>query len=141
MVVGYDGLPPARHALDQAVDLLGDREGALEVVYVAHVPMGVSLSSEGLAEIQQGLNDQAQALAEEVREQLAGQNHPWHFQRKDGAVAAELRAVADDVQRRYGDTAEVIIVMGGSTHRYHHLAGSVGSTVVRSHAFPALVVP
>jgi hypothetical protein len=28
MVVGYDGSPPAHHALNQAVDLLRDRKGA-----------------------------------------------------------------------------------------------------------------
>lgn len=140
-VVGYDGTPPARHALDQAVDLLRYREGALEVVYVAHVPLDVAYAPELLPEVKQGLDDQARALAEEVRHRLAGENHPWHFHRRDGAVPAELEAVADDVQRRYGDTAEIVIVMGASAHHHHHLPGSVGSRVVRSQTFPALVVP
>jgi nucleotide-binding universal stress UspA family protein len=140
-VVGYDGSAPARHALDQAVDLLGDREGALEVVYVAHVPASVVCAPELLPEVKRGLDEQARALAEEVRDRLAADDHPWHFQRRDGAVAAELEAVADDVQRRNGGAAEIAIVMGASAHRYHHLAGSVGSSVVRSQTFPALVVP
>ena len=112
MVVGYDGSPPARHALDQAVDLLRYREGALEVVFVAHLPVGATLSAAALAEVRQGLDEQARALAEEVRDRLAGQDHSWHFQRRDGAVAAELKAVAADVHRRYGETVEIVIVVG-----------------------------
>jgi nucleotide-binding universal stress UspA family protein len=141
MVVGYDGSPPARHALDQAADLLRDRKGALEVVFVAHLPVGAALSAAAFAEVREGLDQQAQALAEEVGDQLAGQDHPWHFQRRDGAVAVELKAVAGDTQRRYGDAAEIVIVVGGAGHWYHHVAGSVGSSVIRADIFPALVVP
>ena len=141
MVVGYDGSPTARHALDQAVDLLRYRQGALEVVFVAHVPVGATLSTAAFVEVREGLDEQARALAEEVRNRLAGQDHPWHFQRRDGAVAAELKAVAADVHRRYGETIEIVIVVGDSVHRYHHVAGSVGSGVVRGASFPALVVP
>jgi nucleotide-binding universal stress UspA family protein len=141
MVVGYDGSQPARRALDQAADLLRYREGALEVVYVAHLTVGATLSPEAIAEVRQAQDEQARALAEEVRDRLAGQDQPWHFQRRDGAVAAELKDVADDVHRQYGDTAEIVIVLGGSTHWYHHVAGSVASSVVRSDIFPTLVVP
>ena len=141
MVVGYDGSQPARHALDQAADLLWHREGAPEVVYVAHLPLGATLSPAAIAEVRQAQDEQARALAEEVRDRLAGQDHAWHFQGRNGAVAVELKAVAADVHAQYGDTVEVVIVVGGSAHRYHHVAGSVGSSVVRSDAFPALVVP
>ena len=113
MVVGYDGAPPARHALDQAVDLLRDRKGALEVVYVADLPVGVGMgrpaSPEAFAEFRRGLDEQARALAEEIRDRLVG--------------------------------TEVVIVMGASAHHHHALPGSVGSSVVRSRTFPALVVP
>jgi nucleotide-binding universal stress UspA family protein len=141
MVVGYDGSPPARHALDQAVDVLRNRGGALEVVFVAHLPVGATLSTAAFAEVRQGLDEQARALAEEVRDRLAGQDHPWHFQRRDGAVAAELKAVAAEVHRRYAETVDIFIVVGDSAHRYHHVAGSVGSSVVRGATFPVLVVP
>jgi nucleotide-binding universal stress UspA family protein len=141
MVVGYDGSPPARHALDQAADLLDHREGVLEVVFVARPPVGATLSAEAFAPVREGLDDQARALAEEVRDRLRGLDCPWNFQRRDGAVAAELKAVAADIRRRYGETVEIVIVVGGSTHRCHRIAGSVGSSVVRADAFPALVVP
>jgi nucleotide-binding universal stress UspA family protein len=141
MVVGYDGSAPARHALDRAADLLRSRTGALEVVFVARLPVGATMSAAAFAEIRAGLDEQARALAAEVDDRLAGQDHPWHFQRRDGGVAAELKAVAADLRRRYGDTAEIVIVVGGPAHRYHHVAGSVAASVVRADAFPALVVP
>jgi len=141
VVVGYDGSEPARHALDQAADLLRDREGTLDVVYVAHLPAGAAQSGEGVGEILRAQDEQAALLAEEVRHRLVGDDHPWRFQRRDGRVGAELMAVAADLQARFGNTAEVVIVVGGSAHRYHQLAGSVGASVVRSDRFPVMVVP
>ena len=141
VVVGYDGSEPARHALDLAADLLRDREGTLEVVYVTHLTAGAALSGEGVTEILRAQDELAALLAEEVRHRLVGEDHPWQFQRRDGRVGAELMAVATDLHGRYGDTAEVVIVVGGSAQRYHRLAGSVGSSVVRSDRFPVMVVP
>jgi nucleotide-binding universal stress UspA family protein len=100
LVVGYDGSQPARHALDRATKLLLSREGALEVVYVAQVPRGAALSADALAEIAQTLDQHSAALAKEVRGRLLGQEHPWHFQRRDGAVPTELLAVATDLDHR-----------------------------------------
>jgi hypothetical protein len=89
------------------------RESALEVVYDAQVPRGAALSADALAEIAQKRDQQSAALAKEVRRRLLGQEHPWHFQRRDGAVPTELLGVATDLHHRYGDTAEIIIVVGG----------------------------
>jgi Universal stress protein family len=141
MVVGYDGSLPAQRALDQAANALQDRNGALEVVFVAHLPVGATFSAAAVAEVRQGLDEEARTLAEEVRGRLAGQDCSWHFQRRDGAVAAGLKAVAAELQSRYGDTAEIVMVVGGSAHWYHHVAGSVALDVVRADTFPALVVP
>ena len=141
LVVGYDGSLPARHALDRAVELLGDRDGVLEVVYVAHRPVFSDLVPEALAAVLQGLDEQTRTLSEDVRARLRGQHQPWHFHRRYGAVSAELTAVAEVLRRRYGDAVEVAIVVGGSAHRYHHLVGSVASSVVRSDQFPVTVVP
>lgn len=141
MVVGYDGSDPARHALEEAEDLLSTREGSLEVVFVAHMPAGAALSGTAVPQVLQGLDEEEKNLAEEVRGRLVEQDHPWHFQRRDGSVPAELMAVASDLQREYGDTGEVVIVVGGSAHRVHHVAGGVGSSVARSDRVPVLVVP
>jgi nucleotide-binding universal stress UspA family protein len=141
LVVGYDGSMPARHALNEAADLLRDRQGALEIVYVAHPPMATEIVPEAMAAAMQGLDVQAGALREEVEDRLRGERHRWHFHRRVGSIPAELMAVANVLQRRYGAEAEVAIVVGGSAHRYHHLAGSVGASVARADRFPVLVVP
>ena len=56
-------------------------------------------------------------------------------------MATELKAVAAELHRRYGETARVVIVVGSSAHWYHHIAGSVALGIVRADTFPALVVP
>jgi nucleotide-binding universal stress UspA family protein len=141
VVVGFDGTPPARRALDQAAELLRGRDGALEVVYVSRLPGSAALSGVGVAEIVQGYDDQAVALAEEVRARLARLDHPWHFQHREGTVPAELVAVATDIHREYGDAATVVIVVGGSAHRFHRLVGSVGAGLIHQDRAPVIVVP
>ena len=146
VVVGYDGTAPASRALDQAAELLKNRDGELEVVYVAHLPASATLPSEPLSaqaaeEVERGFDEEATALAGEVRRRLSREDHPWHFQRRDGGVSVELMKVADDLHRRYGDEADIVIVVGGSAQWYHHLAGAVGSSVARSDRFRVMVVP
>jgi nucleotide-binding universal stress UspA family protein len=141
VVAGYDGSAPAGHALDHAADLLQGRDGSIEVVFVSHLPASAAGWGAAFAEITQGLDDQAETLAEEVRARLVGEDHPWHFQHRAGAVATELLAVAAEVHRQYGDSAEVVIAVGGPSHRYHHLVGSVGVSLVHTDRFPVVVVP
>ena len=141
VVAGYDGSAPAGHALDHAADLLQGRDGSIEVVFVSHMPASAALWGPAFAEITQALDSQAEALAGEVRARLAGEDHPWHFQHRAGAVATELLAVAAEVNRQYGDSADVIIAVGGPSHRYHHLVGSVGVSLVHTNRFPVVVVP
>jgi nucleotide-binding universal stress UspA family protein len=141
VVVGYDHTPAARRALDQAVNLLSDRPGTIEVVFVAQVPVGAGLSREGLAAVEQALNEQTRALAADVRERLLGEHYPWHFQRRSGGVAEELIAAAQEVRDCHRDSASVGIVVGGPTHRHHHSKGSVAASLIRTNRFPVLVIP
>ena len=141
MVVGYDGTEPSRRALEEAEDLLRNREGSLELVFVAHVSSSAALAAGAVPGILEGLDEEEKSLAEEVRSRLMEQDHPWHFQRRGGSVPAELMAVASDLQEQYGDAAEILVVVGGSAHRVHHVAGGVGSSVARSDRVPVLVVP
>jgi nucleotide-binding universal stress UspA family protein len=110
VVVGYDGSPSARCALDQAEALLRNREGALEVVYVAPMLLSACVPPEALAELTQAFDGQESALAAEVHGRLRQQAHAWHFQRRDGTVSTELRAVAADLNRQYGESAEIVIL-------------------------------
>ena len=113
VVVGFDGSPPARRALDRAAHLLQHRDDFLEVVYVTHLPTGAVLAPEALGEIQRGFDDQAGELAQEVRHHLLGRVGLWHFQCRDGVVPAQLMAVAGDLRDRYGDHADIVIVLAG----------------------------
>jgi nucleotide-binding universal stress UspA family protein len=141
VVAGYDGSAPAGHALDHAADLLRGRDGSIEVVFVSHMPASAALWGSAFAEITRELDTQAETLAEEVRVRLVGEDHPWHFQHRPGAVVTELLAVAAEVNHQYGDSADVIIAVGGPSHRYHHLVGSVGVSLAHADRFPVVVVP
>ena len=141
LVVGFDGTVPAQRALDRAARLLNHRDGALEVVYVAHVPAGAALSADAMVEVENGLDDQEARLAGEVRSRLAASEPRWHFQRRDGAVADELIAVADELHRQRGAKARIAVVVGGSAHKSHRFVGSVSMNLERVERFPVLVVP
>lgn len=65
----------------------------------------------------------------------------WHFQRRDGAIADNLLAVADDLRCSRGPDAEVFIVVGRSEHGYHHVLGSVPAALERHVHYPVLVIP
>jgi nucleotide-binding universal stress UspA family protein len=141
LVVGYDGSAPAQRALDKAAELLEWREGWLEVVFVAHTPATAPFAPQAMAQLIQGFDEESTSLEKEVGARLIQQPRPWHFQRRDGAVSAQLLAAAQELQDRYGDFTDIAIVVGGPAHRYHHLAGSVSSSLARSDRFPLMVVP
>ncbi len=141
LVVGFDGSAPAQRALDSAARLLHGRDGALEIVYVAHVPAGAALSGDAMVEVENSFEDLEDHLAGEVRSRLGATEPRWHFQRRDGAVAHELAAVADELARRYGPEARIGVIVGGSAHRYHRFMGSVSMNLERADRFPVMVVP
>ena len=140
VVAGYDGSAPAGHALDHAADLLQGRDGSIEVVFVSHLPTSAALWGLAFAEMMQALDNQAETLADQVRARLVGDDYPRQFQHRAGTVATELLAVAVELYGQYGDSADVIIVVGGPAHRYHHLVGSVGVSLVHTDRFPVMVV-
>lgn len=78
MLPGRPVAPEADRSCDQAVNLLSDRPGTIEVVFVAHVLVGAALSREGPGSVEQALKEETKALAGEVREQVLGEHHPWH---------------------------------------------------------------
>lgn len=141
LVVGYDGSEPARHALERAISILHERRGSLEVVFVAPPPVTASVSAQPVGEVQQGFDQQAATLAHNVREMLLGSHIVWHFQRRDGIVEEELIAAADEQTRAQDYHSDVTIVVGGSSHWHHRLAGSVAPGISRQDRFPLLVQP
>lgn len=142
-VVGFDRSESARRALDGAARLLSGHDGQLEVVYVAHLPGLATLSAEAATNpaIVCGFDDLEHQLSEEVRDRLGATEARWHFQRRDGGVAQELIAVADELRRENGPDARIVLVVGGSSHEHHRVVGSVSSKLVRNHRFPVVVIP
>ena len=148
-VVGFDGSAPALRALDAAARLLNDRPGGMEIVYVPHVSALITAGDVGgraLADVLRSFDDATRDLSEEVRAHLqathlrAAAQH-WHFQRRDGAIAGQLIAVADDLARQHGPDASVAIVVGRSEHGYHHVLGSVPQALERHNHYPVIVIP
>jgi nucleotide-binding universal stress UspA family protein len=147
-VVGFDGSASALRALDAAARLLNDRPGGMEIVYVAHLSALITAGDVGgraSAEVLQGFDDATRELSDEVRAHLQaahlrGAAQHWHFQRRDGAIADQLIAAADDLRRRHGPGASMVIVVGRSEHGYHHVLGSVPQALERHAHYPVLVV-
>ncbi len=147
-VVGFDGSASSLRALDAAAQMLNDRPGGMQVVYVAHRPAmaAADLDGEAAAGIRQSFDDTARELAGTVRahlqsSHLRGAAQRWHFQRQDGAIADTLIAVADDLRRQHGPDAEVVLVVGRSEHGYHHIVGSVPSALERHGHYPVIIIP
>ena len=120
----------------------------MEIVYVAHpsaLLAGGDVGGRASAEVLQSFDDAARDLAGEVRARLQashlrGAAQHWHFQRRDGAIAGQLIAVADDLRRRHGSGASVVIVVGRSEHRYHHVLGSVPQSLERHAHYPVITI-
>ena len=72
---------------------------------------------------------------------LRGAAQCWHFQRRNGAIADNLIAVADELRRQHGPDAAVVLIVGRSEHGYHHVLGSVPSALERHVHYPVIVIP
>ena len=140
-VVGYDGSESSLVALTAVARLFSGRIAYLEVVYVAHVSTGASMSSEGVFWVREGFDQIARELTDGVRSALGDQLPTWHFQRRDGSVGEELVAAAHELRQKQGEDASIMIVVGSPEHLIHHFAGSVAATLLHRSAFPVLVVP
>jgi nucleotide-binding universal stress UspA family protein len=133
-VVGFDGSEPSKRALQTARRLLLGRQGRIEVVWVAHLSSAASLSADAVVEVERGFDDIERFLSRDVRT-LMGSEQRWGFERHDGMVAQDLVDVAMH-QVGHEDGAEVVLVVGASSHRYHQVMGSVPTALVRHAKVP-----
>ena len=140
LVVGYDGSPPARRALDTAVNLLQGRTGRIEVVYVAHMPSTAALSAGAVGELEIGFDDIEQELRTMAGEQLRGLEQSWGFERRQGRIAEELIAAAKDISAAHPH-ATVVIVVGSSSLVTRRVVGSVAVSLARHSPMPLVVAP
>jgi nucleotide-binding universal stress UspA family protein len=139
-VVGYDGSPPASRALNAAVNLLQGRNGRIEVVYVAHIPSMAALSPGAVSELETDFDDVEQELRTMAAEQLRGREQSWGFERRQGQIAEELIAAANDLGAAHPN-ATVVIVVGSSSLVAHRVVGSVAVSLARHSPVPLVVVP
>ncbi len=140
LVVGYDGSPPASRALDAAVNLLRGRTGRIDVVYVAHMLSMASLSADAVTELEEDFDDVEQELRTLVGERLRGHEVSWGFERRQGLIAEDLIAAANDLRAAHPD-ATVVIVVGSSSQVMHRVVGSVAVSLARHSPVPLIVVP
>jgi nucleotide-binding universal stress UspA family protein len=140
LVVGYDGSPPASRALDAAVNLLRGRTGRIELVYVAHMPSMATLSPGAVAELETDFDDVEQELRTLADEQLRTREVGWGFERRQGLIAEELIAAADDIRAAHPH-ATVVIVVGSSSQVMHRVVGSAAVSLARHSPVPLIVVP
>jgi nucleotide-binding universal stress UspA family protein len=141
VVVGFDGSESAYRALDAATQLISGRPGTIVVVYVAHLAATAGFSAEAVLESRKAFDSLEQQFTEAIRSRLDGPEQRWSLQRRDGIVADQLVAAADQVSRDYDNDASVVIVVGSALHAYHHVVGSVPVALVRHAKYPIVVVP
>jgi K+-sensing histidine kinase KdpD len=141
VVVGFDGTASSERALRSALRLVSGRSGLLEVVYVASPPATVAFSAAAVAEMRAGFDEEQRMLAERAESIIAPHGVAWHFQRRDGDVAHELLAVAEEFAESAGDESRVGLVVGGPAHRIHRYLNSVPLRLIRSDRFSIVVVP
>jgi nucleotide-binding universal stress UspA family protein len=137
LVVGYEGSDPAQRALGAAARILGQREGWLEVVYIApNVDRGEE-SSGPAADVLDSVGPEHAKLHYEVRSLLEEENKPWRLRSAGGEVAEQLIGVAQEIAEEGGSSRTVVIVIGSD----HRLTFSVPTTLARRSAFPVVIVP
>jgi len=140
LVVGYDGSAPAIRALDAAMRLLHDRDGSIDVVYVAHLTSLEMMSADAIAEMEISFDQIAEDLQVQAGKQLAGREERWRFQRRQGMITEQLVvAAAQALEAHPGDT--VAIVVGSSSQASHRLVGSVAVSLARHAPVPLVIVP
>jgi nucleotide-binding universal stress UspA family protein len=140
ILVGFDGSPPSRRALDGAVNLLRDRPGHIDVIYVAHMPSTAALSPGAVAELEIGFDEIERDLRGMVDEQLRGREDRWDLQRRQGLIGEELLQAARDTEAAHPD-ATVVIVVGSSSLVAHRVVGSVAVSLARHAPVPLIIVP
>lgn len=140
LVVGYDGSPPAKRALEAATRLLQGRAGGIELVYVAHLPSMAALSPGAVTELERDFDDVELELRTMAAEQLRGLEQSWDFQRRQGLIAEELIAAASELGAAHPD-ATVAILVGSSSQIAHRIVGSAAVSLARHSPVPIVIVP
>ena len=79
-------------------------------------------------------------LWEPVAERLAASGLPWDFRWRQGLIARELTAAAQEVQAARPDDV-VVILVGSSSSAMHRMVGSVAVQLAHHAPVPVTIVP
>jgi nucleotide-binding universal stress UspA family protein len=141
VVVGFDGSPPALRALDTAARLLSVRPpGRITVVWVAHLASTVEMSADAVAIVENDFDQVAEELRTAAAERLAASGLPWDFRWRQGLIARELVAAAEEIQAARPDDV-VVILVGSSSSAMHRMVGSVAVQLAHHSPVPVTIVP
>jgi nucleotide-binding universal stress UspA family protein len=141
LIVGYDGSPPAKRALETSARLLSVRPpGRITVVWVAHLSGAVELSADAVTIVEHDFDQVARELRDAAGEQLAESGLPWDFRWRQGLIPRELIAAAESVQADRPDDV-VVILVGSSSSAMHRVVGSVAVSLAHHSPVPVTIVP
>jgi nucleotide-binding universal stress UspA family protein len=147
IVIGYDGSPSARHAIDQAARVLGPRPATVVFVWdpVAPSPAGdpFGLVSPMFDPTQlQDVNATIRANAEAIAEQGAALAREAGLDAQPQTV--EMRgSIWSTILEAAEEASAEIVVVGARGHSKMRslLLGSVSNGIVQHSALPVLVLP
>lgn len=141
LVVGYDGSEPAQRALVGAADMLRDRAGRIEAVFVAHMPSTVAFAAGAVAAVREGMDTEEDELLTSVDDTLRPLDIKWHFQRRNGEIAPQLLAAGEEQLEAAGPDTKVVVVVGGSARKIDRYLNSTPARVIRQDRFEVVVIP
>ena len=141
LIVGFDGSPPAVRSLDTAARLLSARPpGRITVLWVAHLTGAVELSADATAIVESDFDKVAAELRAEAAKRLDGTGLTWDFRWRQGLIAHELIAAAEEARAAEPDGV-VVILVGSSSSPMHRIVGSVAVNLAYHSPVPVTVVP
>lgn len=125
VVVGVDDSPESLYALDLAATIGAAGPAALTVVHVRPRPVGLAFGSAGAVEYEQAEDALDAEVTRVAADRLGGYPGVWTVAVRQGHVAQELLAVADEVD------ADLVIVGHRSRGTVRDaILGSVASSTV-----------
>jgi nucleotide-binding universal stress UspA family protein len=145
-LVGYDGSPAAKRALQEAIDLLGPMPILVVMIWEAGLPFELAavptvepapIDIRTALELDQEAYDQARRMAEQAAADARARGRT-----ADGLVVADEMTPADTLLRLAAERDAAVIVVGRHGHRAvaEALMGSTTRELIRRAPCPVLVV-
>jgi nucleotide-binding universal stress UspA family protein len=144
ILIGYDGSPDARAAIQRAGELLGNRPATVLAVWerfqtvLARTGAGMPIGAVDFDELDRASEEEAHKRADEGAElaRAAGLKVQTRTCVRKGSIADAILAEADDL-----DAEAIVLGTRGLTGLKSLLLGSVSHAVVQHADRPVIVVP